>query len=204
LTLTIKNTPTVQGGLVLIKSAWKSLRRSVLFRSVRSGLWSIEVTNQGRGWHVHLHALMDCDYLPQEKIEKAWSKRIGQLKSIVDIRAKSGDAATREALKYSCKPDQLAKWPISTLLEYVDQTEGLRLFGVWGDLHARRHKWSEFVKDLRAASSMCECGCNDWRLLDPPDPSCKFPVLTRPNPPPSPQLSLDMDVQPPSNYQHGA
>jgi hypothetical protein len=61
---------------------------------------------------------MDCDYLPQSAIEKAWSKRIGQLKSIVDIREKAGNDATREALKYSCKPDQLAKWPISVLLEY--------------------------------------------------------------------------------------
>jgi len=203
LTLTIKNTPSLQGGIVIVKSAWKSLRRSVLFRNVRSGLWSLEVTNQGRGWHVHLHALLDSGYLPQEAIEVAWSKRVGQLKSIVDIRQKTGEAATREALKYCCKPEELAKWPIPLLLEYVDQTEGLRMFGVFGQLHSQRSEWTEFVKDLRAESSKCECGCNAWRLLDPPDPECKFPVLTRPNPPPNSQLSLKIHVPPPTNYDRG-
>jgi hypothetical protein len=90
------------------------------------------------------------------------------------------------------------------LLEYVDETEGLRMFGVWGELHARRSEWAEFVKDLRAESSKCECGCNNWRLLDPPDPACKFPLLTRPNPPPSAQLGLDIRVQPPTHYSLGA
>lgn len=194
MTLTIRNTEWLHEGVETVKSAWKSLRRSVLFRGVKSGLWSMEVTNQGNGWHVHLHAIVECGYIPQESLERAWSKRIGQQKSIVDIRECYGNDPAREALKYASKPAEMINWRPDQLLEYLSVTDSLRMFGVWGTLYARRKEWSEFVRDMRAKSSECECGCNTWRLLDPPDLECRFPVCARPNPPPQMRLPLGVPV----------
>lgn len=192
LTLTIRNTQVLGVGINLVKNAWKSLRRSKLFEGVKSGLWSIEVTNQGKGWHVHLHAVIDSDFIPQAEIERAWSKRIGQTKSIVDIRELRGPDASQEALKYAVKPTEMINWSDSMLMEYLLETESLRLFGVWGDLHAQRADYKEFVADVRAESGKCECGCNNWRIIDDPHPSSFPPPL--PRPPPKPQLSLGLNL----------
>lgn len=195
LTLTIKNTEVLGAGIHLVKTAWKSLRRSKLFSGVKSGLWSIEVTNQGNGWHVHLHAVIDVDYIEQEAIERAWSKRIGQARSIVDIRLLRGKDAAKEALKYSVKPSQMVNWTDSLLMEYLLETESLRLFGVWGELHSQRSVYTEFVADLRAESSKCECGCNTWRLIEPQHPDSFIPPPPRPPPPPpDPQLAMGFPV----------
>jgi len=195
LTLTMRNCAVLGDGLWRIKRAWKSLRRSKLFESVRAGLWSIEVTNQGNGWHVHLHAVLSSDYIDQALIEQAWSRRIGQAQSIVDIRQLKGDRAAQEALKYSVKPTEMVNWTDAMLLEYLAETETLRMFGVWGDLHAQRSEYTEWIADLRAESSACECGCNNWRILDQPDPSLHAPHwIPHGRPPPPPQMDLGLNM----------
>lgn len=198
LTLTMRNTEDLADGVSRLKKAWQSLRRSKLFEPVKAGLWSIEVTNQGRGWHVHLHAVIEAPFLPQDQIEKAWSKRIGQEQSIVHIKQLTGPDGSREALKYSAKPTEMVNWSDKDLLAYLAVVPKLRLFGVWGKLHGERSAWSEWVADLRAESTKCECGCNTWRILDQPDPKLHSPHWlppTRPPPPAQPSLGLDMSNQ---------
>ena len=196
LTLTIRNTAVLGVGIWTVKKAWKSLRRSKLFEAVKAGFWSIEVTNQGRGWHVHLHAVLDSPFLEQASIQEAWSKRIGQTMSIVHIKELRGQDATKEALKYVSKPTEMLNWSDSDLLEYLAETESLRLFGVWGALHARRSEWSEWVAVLRAESSKCACGCNNWRIIEH-NPDAWIPPLPRP-PPPPPDHQLNLNIQVPA------
>lgn len=194
LTLTVRNldhlTPDT---LKWFKDRWTSLRRSKLFQSIAGGFWSIEITNQGRGWHIHIHAVLDCPYLPQDQIEAAWSKRIGQDKSIVDIRALRGPDALKEVVKYTAKPTQMVHWSDSELLDFLSVARGTRFFGVWGNLHAQRADWKEWIESVRSLSSRCECGCNNWRILDPPNPDLHRHPPQKPQPPP--QLFLDLDMR---------
>lgn len=193
LTLTLKNCEDLSEMVQRCKKAWSSLRRSKLFEPVRSGLWSMEVTHQGKGWHVHLHAVIESPFIAQEAIERAWSKRIGQSKSIVDIRELTGPNASQEALKYTCKPSQMVNWSDSKLIEFLNVTKELRMFGVWGELHAQRGEWKEFIEEIRVEWAKCECGCNTWRILDPPDPGLHTPDQHPKRPPPPPQLSLGIN-----------
>jgi hypothetical protein len=52
---------------------------------VRGGFYAIEPIHKGRGWHVHIHAILDADYLPQAELSRLWHEITGDA-YIVDIR----------------------------------------------------------------------------------------------------------------------
>lgn len=198
LTLTVRNQPELTPEtLKWFKARWSSLRRSKLFQGVSGGFWSIEITNQGKGWHIHIHAILDSAFLLQEEIEAAWSKRIGQDKSIVDIRVLRGPEPLKEVVKYTAKPTQMLHWKDEELIAFLSVTKQTRMFGVFGSLHSQRAEWKEFIDRVRLQSSACECGCNSWKILDAPNPELHKNPPQRPKPPP--QLSLGLSM---SNLQY--
>jgi len=172
LTLTLKNVASIDADyMAMVKDRFKKLRRSKLFNRVSSGFWSMEVTNQGNGFHVHLHVLFEGPFLEQRDIEAKWSKLIGQDKSIVHIKAAKGNDVLDELVKYTAKPTEMVNWPERDLIAYLNVITDLKMFGVFGKLHGLRSEWKELIEVIRAESSMCDCGCNDWkvdRVVDPP------------------------------------
>lgn len=47
-----------------MRRAFRRLRqRAAWARNVRGGVASLEITNTGRGWHPHIHAVIDCRWL---------------------------------------------------------------------------------------------------------------------------------------------
>lgn len=117
-----------------LRRAFTKLRHQKLWTTrVKGGIAGIELTNKGRGWHPHLHSLVDCEWLawrtpkPRSQdsrerkaklyaragaeLEQAWSKLVGQIMSSVDARRKSGTDALHEATKYAVKGSDLVDAP---------------------------------------------------------------------------------------------
>jgi hypothetical protein len=153
LTLTIKNRDdlTVVDEL---KAGWKQFRRRKLFKAhTVGGLWAMEVTERGNGWHPHIHAMLDCKWLahdtpppargdsPQHIAEKityakaelasVWGECIGQDIGIALAVRKKGHTAIRELLKYAVKGTDLLETllPIADLIRSIDAGRTISTFG---------------------------------------------------------------------------
>lgn len=96
LTLTVKNGPDLVERHTHLECSWKKLqkkRRNAIqgktvteLAKVTGALFSYEVTNKGKGWHPHLHAIVLLDdWLDQGKLSAEWKGITGD-SFIVDIR----------------------------------------------------------------------------------------------------------------------
>lgn len=121
-------------------NCFRDLRRRKVWRdNVRAGLAAIEVTRgaSGDGWHVHLHAVVDASYIPQDLLSGQWEDVTGD-SPIVDIRAIYDRArATTYVAKYVTKPAELSRWTAAELRDYADgmhRRRTLITFGAWHNL----------------------------------------------------------------------
>lgn len=153
LTLTIRNRDDLSV-VDDLKAGWKQFRRRKLFTErTKGGLWSLEVTERGNGWHPHIHAMLDCEWLAAdtpppcrgddakriaEKISYAkaelasvWGECIGQEVGIALAVRKSGMTAVRELLKYAVKGSDLlaTTLPIADLIRSIDAGRTISTFG---------------------------------------------------------------------------
>jgi hypothetical protein len=106
LTLTVPNVWNLTKEAVLkVGRAFRRMMRWVYYRAhVRGGLCAIEITNIGNGWHIHLHVIIDADFLPQRKLSADWNKVAGG--RMVDIRPRDPVTILGYTLKYIGKaPD---------------------------------------------------------------------------------------------------
>lgn len=135
------------------RSFGKLRKRNIWTERVKGGAAAIEVTNTGKGWHPHLHALIDCEWLAiktprisnrdsqarkewkcqqaAEEITAIWTKC--QPKGVPGgafIKRASGDAAA-EVMKYSVKGSDLIESPdeIAPVLRLMDGTRLVTTFG---------------------------------------------------------------------------
>ena len=168
LVLTVRNTDSLSKEYVcFLKTQLSKLRRSKVFRAVKGGFYSLEVTNEGRGWHVHFHILIDAPWLCMPDVSQVWAKLVGQDFAICKIKDCRGEEYLKEVTKYAVKGSELAKWSGDTIANFITAFEGVRFFGVFGSLYAKRTLWSEWIKALQDIKPLCQCGCNSWRLLSP-------------------------------------
>lgn len=134
-TLTRANIGELHAGDIRhLRQSFGRLRRMKFWAAnVVGGVACIEITNTGRGWHPHLHCLLDCSWLaiktprPRQQdsrdrkkelfqraaveLERAWSKCIGQLLSSVKAKRTSGADIVREVCKYAVKGSDLVESP---------------------------------------------------------------------------------------------
>lgn len=117
-----------------LRRAFGKFRRLKFWAAnVKGGVACIEITNTGKGWHPHLHCLLDCEWLaidtPRPKkyhsrdakkklcqraaaeLERTWSKCIGQLVSSVKVKRTSGPDIIQEVCKYAVKGSDLVDSP---------------------------------------------------------------------------------------------
>jgi hypothetical protein len=150
-----------RGHVQEFKRWWGRLRRRKFARDWRGGFYSLEVTNEGRGWHLHLHALIDANWIDAATLATEWSKVTGGIGHIVKVKDARRADYLAEVTKYAVKGVDLAKWSPSDILTFIDAFTGLRAFGVFGVLYAARTKFAEFIATLRDAKPKCDCGsCN--------------------------------------------
>ena len=197
--LTVKNTLDIATGhLSEIKSWFGKLRRRKFARKWRGGFWSLEVTNEGRGWHLHIHALIDADYIDGGTLAREWASVTNGFGRIVKVKDARDREYLSEVTKYAVKGSMLAKWSSSDIEKFVLAFSRQKTFGVFGDLHAARTRFAEWIADLQSRKPKCECGSNNVRYMDecdflatpPPKKSASSP---RPPPIRDPQQELVSD-----------
>lgn len=104
-------------GIKLLRDSFNKLRRQKLMKSVLGGAYCIEVIPHPDFWHIHLHAVLDCNFLPYQQIFSHWRALFAVRHIEVDIR----QADSREARSYIAKevgknmaisldPDLIAEW----------------------------------------------------------------------------------------------
>jgi hypothetical protein len=164
--LTARNSDIITKGTVKrFKDAFAKLRRTAFAANWKGGFYSIEVTNEGRGWHLHIHCLIDARWIDSGGLANIWARCIGQDFSIVKVKDVRNASYLQEVTKYAVKGNELASWTPQDIVAFIDAFDGVRLFGVFGSLYSKRTEWKEFLDELRAGRVRCECGCSQWRIL---------------------------------------
>jgi len=168
--LTFRNVPVLtKAYLKSCLVSFQKLRRRKLWKSVRSGLWCMEVTNEGRGWHVHYHVVVDSPWLNQRELSEAWKSCTPDGSFIVWVNAASHDTVRKNlpkyVTKYAGKGFRPHSWEGEQLAEFVTAMDGVRTFGVFGDLVGKRREHREFLNSVKSARQICKCGCSDFRFF---------------------------------------
>lgn len=117
-----------------LQESFKQLRRLELWkRNVRAGAAIIEIKVAKSGdWNVHLHILVDADYIPQPLLCAAWKACTGGA-YITDIRPISTSNGVGYVTKYVSKPlDQTVVTNPHRLEEYMLAIKGRRLIAGLG------------------------------------------------------------------------
>lgn len=142
-TLTIANGDDLaerQRHLANAVKRYHQTRRNVL-KGVRSqatevckaegAVWTFEVTNRGRGWHPHAHAIWLCETPPDaDQLAVEWKATTGD-SHVVDVRPIQGDPADGfcEVFKYAMKFSEL---DLAHNVEAYETLRGKRLLGSFG------------------------------------------------------------------------
>ena len=120
-----------------IKEAFRRLRATAVWRDlVRGGFWVIEITrniDEGQ-WHVHIHAIIDCKYLPHDWIKRNWLRITGD-SYIVHITAITPDRSAYVA-KYTSKGSSISddSEGLWQYYEAMDRCRDAQPFGTCGPL----------------------------------------------------------------------
>jgi hypothetical protein len=166
--LTVRNTEKITRGQInRLKEALNRLRRRKFARGWRGGFGCLEVTNESKGWHLHLHLLVDADWIDQRQLAQEWAKATSQDVAIVWVKDARGKDYQREVQKYIVKGTTLAKWTAEDLGAFVDALQGTRTFFTFGTLYKRNAAYMESVKEQRALRRTCECGCQKFDYFSP-------------------------------------
>lgn len=155
-TLTIRNSEDVESVRFLRESWGKFRRRKLIRERVSGGVAAVEVTNNGKGWHPHLHAVVDCQWLalytrepkrgdsPEvvkalcqsaaQELGDLWASQVRQETASVQVARVTGDQATIYALKYATKAAELLAVPgeLAPMIRVLRKT---RLVSGFGSLH---------------------------------------------------------------------
>lgn len=142
------------------------IRRSKAFKRVRGGCVSVEITNEGRGWHLHSHWLVDAPWVEPPEVSRAWGKLVGQEFAIVKVKDCGEASYLSEVTKYVVEGSELAKWPAEEILEFVTAVKGRRFFFVFGNLFKAGKEIRAALKAEQKPSLPCECGCEDFVIQD--------------------------------------
>jgi len=163
-------------------SAFRRLRRLRWWRKrVAGGVASCEITKGHRGWHVHIHALIDCEWLAVTELppgrtaskEQCKAKGMRARKELSEqwslccrrpadvwVRRATGkiDEVCREVLKYSVKGSDLLECK-GDIAPIIRSMTGVKLAGGWGTWY--RHP---AIKRPDKPPATCKCGCSDWMM----------------------------------------
>jgi len=196
--LTLKNTATLsRSDVVRLRSDFGRLRRRKFCRNWNGGFYSIEVTNEGRGWHLHLHALVDSPWIDQLELAKQWASVTRGRGRIVKAHAARPGSFVSETAKYVVKGNMLAAWSPAQIKMFVQAFQNLRIFGVFGSLYGKRTEFAEWIAELKSVRPRCSCGsCEvkyysevEWLIHEEVGTG---PAPARPPPPPPDhQMSWD-------------
>jgi len=174
LTLTAPNFDTLDEGQIhsIIRKSFTKMRHRRAFKAhCNGGGYSIEATHEGHGYHVHLHALVECDWWDQAEISREWFSclppewqiQINQAqpashqgRAIVYIQ--EADARSiHEFCKYLAKGSSFLSDP-HVVAEYLRSIKGRRLFEAFGDWRGKVHENRKSRAEKLRESHLCPHG----------------------------------------------
>lgn len=138
--------------------------RTITSQPWRGGFYSLEVTNEKRGWHLHIHALVDADYIDCRILSYMWNKVTKGEGYIVKVKDCRGKGYLQEVTKYAVKGSELAGWSPKDIVSFIEAFKGKRTFGVFGSLYGKRTQWAEFIAKMKDKRGRCACGCNEFTV----------------------------------------
>lgn len=146
-TLTVRNRPDLKSGLdhlieslVLLHRRRSDKKSKSIMRDVAGGVYSVEVTNTGKEWHPHVHAIWLAEEAPDMyALRSEWEQITGD-SFMCDVRPieKLTDcgpdidphaAGFAEVFKYAMKPSELGP---DRMMEAYPVLKGRRLLGSFG------------------------------------------------------------------------
>ena len=164
--LTVQNVPTLARGHVdELKKWFTRLRHRKFCRNWRGGFYSVEVTNEGRGWHLHLHVLVDARWIDAGELARQWAAVTNDLGKIVKVKDCRKADYLNEVTKYAVKGSELAAWEPQQIADFIRAFDGCRTFGVFGSLYGKRTEFAEWLKSIRDHKPKCDCGCSELRYF---------------------------------------
>lgn len=187
-TLTMENVEMAEGALKQVKERFRKFRETVFWeRNVKGGVVGFEVTNRGRGFHPHLHALVDCEWLAvetprpprratkktleslcsraQNELAEVWGAYVQGRKAMVWVNRAWGNSMV-ETLKYAIKPSDLLDDAISAS-ELIDIIDEGRMISSFGNAHACS-KMFVGREEPEEVLNQCE-GCGGFKTILPAD-----------------------------------
>jgi hypothetical protein len=166
--LTARNTAHLSHNHVkYFKNQLGKLRRAQCHNNWRGGLCSLEVTNEGRGWHLHCHLLVDTDWVDTGTLATTWARLVQQDFAVVSVRDTRDGRYLQEVTKYAVKGSQLASWSGIEEAEFIDAMTGVRQFSVFGSLFKDRILRQKIKKKLTPNGCKCsKCFSERLRFLD--------------------------------------
>ena len=154
-----------RGHIDELKKWFTRLRHRKFCRNWRGGFYSVEVTNEGRGWHLHLHVLVDARWIDAAELARQWAVVTRGFGKIVKVKDCRRNDYLAEVTKYTVKGSELARWTPSQISEFIRAFNGVRTFGVFGSLYGKRTEFAEWLKSIRDHKPKCECGCDKLRFF---------------------------------------
>jgi hypothetical protein len=139
------------------------MRRQKSMKHVRGGCVSVEITNEGNGWHLHSHWLVDVDWLPMADVSIAWGKIVKQEFAIVKIKDVRKQDYLKEICKYVVEGSELAKWHPEEIQQFVRSVKGLRFFFSFGALYKLAPLIRAELAQTKREQKACECGGTDFK-----------------------------------------
>lgn len=165
--LTVKNIPDLTKAHVHEFVKWLNrLRRRKFARNWNGGFRSLEVTNEGNGWHLHAHLLVDAHWIDKFKLSEEWQSVTNGMGRIVDVSDAREKNYLAEVTKYAVKGVELACWSPDKIKKFIEAFKGVRTFAVFGSLYGLRSKFSEWIHFIRDQKPLCKCGCSHSRFFN--------------------------------------
>ena len=118
-----------------ILAAFRRLRAHKWWRSkVAGGIWFLHVKWQSdKGWyHVHLHLLVDAEFLPQHELSDHWKTATTDSDVVWIKRIKSLSYVANYIARYVSRPADVLGWQTTPAVDAVLAMAGRRSFGTFG------------------------------------------------------------------------
>lgn len=168
--LTVRNFSRLTKNRVrAFKTCIKRLRRSAFARAWRGGCWSIELTREGRGWHLHAHLLVDAPWIGKDELQRVWARIVGQEIAICHVKSCKSEQYLAEVSKYAVKGNQLAAWTAQQVHDFVQSFRKEHTHGKFGSLYKVGEQWRKLLRILREQAKQCECGCREVFIISAED-----------------------------------
>lgn len=141
------------------------IRRQKVFKSVAGGCVSVEITNEGNGWHLHSHWLVSSRFVPASELAIAWGKLVGQEFAIVRVKPLTSRDYIGEVAKYVVEGCELAKWEPEQIWEFCSAIRGRRFFFTFGELSKLGPEIRRELAREKPERQPCDCGSLRFKFV---------------------------------------